>query len=691
MEQVTIENPLKTGRKYTDPLFKKGLRFNRVLTNEEKHPYDKIKWERRTALITNDKGETIFELKDVEVPAFWSQIATNVVASRYFRSQSRNGERETSVRQIVDRVVSTITHWGQKDLYFTTQKDAGTFSDELTHILVNQMASFNSPVWFNVGIEGNPQVSACFINSVEDTMESIMELATTEAMLFKGGSGSGTNFSSLRSSKERLSSGGWASGPVSFMRGYDAFAGVIKSGGRTRRASKMAILNVDHPDILEFIDSKVEEEKKAWALIDVGYDGSINGEAYGSVAFQNANNSVRVTDKFMKAAIEDRIYRTKAVLDGSPMETLNAKEVLFRIAEATHICGDPGLQFHDTINRWHTCRATGEIQSSNPCVEFMFLNNSACNLASLNLMRFVDEDGCFDVELFKHVVDIMITAQDIIVDNASYPTEAISRNTRDFRPLGLGYANLGALLMSLGLPYDSDKGRGYASAITALMTGEAYAQSGRLAEVQGAFAKYKDNTESMLGVVDMHVNALYDLKESPPLLPILKAAKDAWCDAVQLHGLRNAQVTVLAPTGTIAFMMDCDTTGIEPAIGLVSYKRLVDGGAIRMVNHSVSDGLRSLGYCEKGAKAIVDHIDKHDTIEGAPGVRSDHLSVFDCALAAKSGGRSILPMGHIKMMAAVQPFISGAISKTVNVSNVRISAQGDHRYRFNVITDIGGM
>ncbi len=466
MEQVTIIEPVKIERQSSkqEDASCNGLKFPRVLTDEEKHPYDEIDWKRRTAAITNDKGETVFELKDVEVPAFWSQLATNVVASRYFRSQSRNGKRETSVRQIIDRVVSTITRWGEKDRYFTTEKSTKIFSDELTHILVNQMASFNSPVWFNVGIEDHPQASACFINSVDDTMESIMELAKTEAMLFKGGSGSGTNFSTLRSSQERLSSGGWASGPVSFMRGYDAFAGVIKSGGKTRRASKMAILSIDHPDILEFIDSKVEEEEKAWSLIDAGYDGSINGEAYGSVAFQNANNSVRVTDEFMKAAIEDSTYQTKAVVDGSSMETLNARDVLRRIAEATHICGDPGLQFHDTINRWHTCKASGEIRSSNPCAEFMFLDNSACNLASFNLMRFVSQNGSFDVELFKHVVDIMITAQDIIIDNASYPTEAIVKNSRDFRPLGLGYANLGALLMSLGLPYDSDEGRSYASA-----------------------------------------------------------------------------------------------------------------------------------------------------------------------------------------------------------------------------------
>jgi ribonucleoside-diphosphate reductase alpha chain len=648
----------------------RGLKFSRVLTKPDVHPYDEVQWETRSASISNDKGEKIFEHDDVEVPVFWSQIATNVVVSKYFRSQSRSGERENSVRQIIDRVVDTISAWGRGRGYFATQYDAETFESELTYILLNQMASFNSPVWFNMGIEDHPQASACFINSVEDTMESILNLATIEAKLFKGGSGSGTNLSSLRSSREHLSTGGHASGPVSFMRGYDAFAGVIKSGGKTRRAAKMVILDVEHPDILEFVQCKVEEEKKAWSLIEAGYDGDINGEAYGSVFFQNSNNSVRVTDQFMKAVVEDRSVETKAVLDGRTVDTLEARDVMSKIAEATHLCGDPGLQCDDIINRWHTCKASGRIVASNPCSEYMFLDDSACNLASLNLMRFVNEDKEFDTDLFRHVVDIVITAQEIIVDDAKYPTDKIALNSHDFRPLGIGYANLGALLMSRGLPYDSDAGRAYAAGITALMTGEAYAQSARVAEKMGVFEKYSMNAESMIEVIDKHTAELDTIDAAYATPSVMQAARDAWEEAQSLGrrcGFRNAQVSVLAPTGTIAFMMDCDTTGVEPDIALVKYKRLVGGGVLKMVNQSVSQSLERLGYEPNEITEIIDHIDNHGTIEGSPRILPEHLPIFDCAFKPEGGVRSISPMGHLRMMGSVQPFISGAISKTVNV------------------------
>ncbi len=647
-----------------------GLKFSRLLTRKGIHPYEEIEWEVRSATITNDKGETIFEADDVEVPSFWSQLATNVVVSKYFRSQSRTGNRENSVRQIIDRVVSAICTWGRADGYFASEYDAETYEAELTHILVNQMASFNSPVWFNVGIEEHPQASACFINSIDDTMESILNLASIEASLFKGGSGSGTNFSSLRSSQEKLSTGGQASGPVSFMRGFDAFAGVIKSGGKTRRAAKMVILNVDHPDIFDFINCKVTEERKAWALIEAGYGGDINGDAYGSVFFQNSNNSVRVSDEFMKAVVEDSTFQTKAVLDGTPLDTMRAREVMWEIAEATHLCGDPGLQFDDVINEWHTCKASGRINASNPCSEYMFLDNSACNLASLNLMSFVNADGEFDTDRFRHAVDIVITAQEIFVDNARYPTPPIAQNSFDFRPLGIGYANLGALLMSRGLPYDSDAGRAFAAGITALMTGEAYAQSSRMAKNLGPFKYYDDNRTSMNEVLQKHRKAIgtIDTELAPPA--ILQAARQSWkeaCNGAEQDGVRNAQVSVLAPTGTIAFMMDCDTTGVEPDISLVKYKRLVGGGMFKIVNQSVSQALRKLGYGKDEVERIVGYIDEMGTIEGAPGLINDHLPIFDCAFKPEKGVRTILPMGHIKMMAAVQPFVSGAISKTVNV------------------------
>jgi ribonucleoside-diphosphate reductase alpha chain len=642
----------------------------RVLTRPGVHPYDEIAWETRSATISNDKGQAIFEAKDVEVPAFWSQLATNVVVSKYFRSPNSMAGRETSVRQLIDRVVHTIADWGRNNGYFASENDARTFEDEMTYALAHQMVSFNSPVWFNVGIDEHPQASACFINSVNDTMESILKLAAVEANLFKGGSGSGTNLSTLRSSRERLSTGGKASGPVSFMRGFDAFAGVIKSGGKTRRAAKMVILDVEHPDILEFIDCKVSEEKKAWALIEAGYSGDINGEAYGSVFFQNSNNSVRVTDAFMRAVAEDRTYETKAVLDGKPVDTHRARDVLRRIAEATHACGDPGLQFHDTVNSWHTCKASGPIVASNPCSEYMFLNDSACNLASLNLMRFVSADGEFDADLFRHVVSLTITAQEIVVDSARYPTDDIARNSHDYRPLGLGYANLGALLMGRGLPYDSDAGRAYAAGITALMTGEAYAQSARMAERLGPFPKYEPNAESVLEVLEMHAAALEGIDTALASPPLMQAAREVWDEAQRVarhHGVRNAQVTVLAPTGTIAFMMDCDTTGVEPDIALVKYKRLVGGGMLKIVNQTVRQALDRLGYGPEDIADIVEYVNKHGTIEGAPNLLPGHLPVFDCAFRAEKGTRSIEPMGHLRMMAATQPFISGAISKTVNV------------------------
>jgi len=662
----------KPGVKAKPPTTSTGLKFSRLFTHVGIHPYDDVDWDLRSASIANDKGEKILDVEDVEIPSFWSQLATNVVVSKYFRSQSRSGERERSVRQIIDRVVNAICSWGRRDGYFASAHDAETFEHELTHILLHQKATFNSPVWFNVGIDEHPQASACFINSVEDTMESIMQLATTEANLFKGGSGSGTNLSSIRSSREKLSLGGQASGPVSFMRGFDAFAGVIKSGGKTRRAAKMVILNIDHPDIVEFINCKVEEEKKAWALIEAGYGGDINGTAYGSVFFQNSNNSVRVTDEFMRAVVEDRSFETKAVLDGAVMDTLRARDVLRQIAEATHVCGDPGLQFDDACNRWHTCKESGRINASNPCSEYMFLDNTACNLASLNLMRFVSEDGEFDTDGFRHAIDIMITAQDIIVDNAKYPTPAIGKNSHDYRTLGLGYANLGAMIMRRGLPYDSDAGRAYAAGVTALMTGEAYAQSARIAASIGPFEGYPQNAASMAEVIDMHARSVDDIDADLASPIVISAARDAWEEAANLgarHGFRNAQATVLAPTGTIAFMMDCDTTGIEPDIALVKYKRLVGGGMLKIVNQSVGKALAKLGYSAREAQAIVEHVDKRGTIEGAPGLLPEHLPVFDCAFRPEGGVRTIEPLGHIRMMAAVQPFISGAISKTVNMAH----------------------
>jgi ribonucleoside-diphosphate reductase alpha chain len=648
-----------------------GLVFPRFFTAAGVDPFDEVEWDRRSAVIGNERGEVVFEQRDVEIPRFWSQQATNIVVSKYFRGQIGTPEREYSVKQLIGRVVNTITAWGRTHKYFASEEDLQAFSDDLKHILVYQKAAFNSPVWFNCGFERAPQCSACFINSVQDTMDSILTLARTEGMLFKFGSGTGTNLSPIRSSKELLAGGGTASGPVSFMKGYDAFAGVIKSGGKTRRAAKMVILDADHPDVVEFINCKVEEEKKAWALIDAGYDGSFTGPAYSSVFFQNSNNSVRVTDEFMRAVLDDSTWDTHAVVDGRVMDTYKARDLMRLIAEGTHVCGDPGMQFDTTINEWHTCASTDRIYASNPCSEYMFLNDSACNLASINLMKFVKDDGEFDVVAYKAAIRTLITAQEIIVDNASYPTEAIGRNSHAYRPLGLGYANLGALLMSRGLPYDSDAGRDYAAALTALMTGEGYAQSARIARDHGGpFSGYEQNREAFLRVMRKHRDSMRDVNARNVPSDLYTTAKSSWDDAVELgeqFGYRNAQATVLAPTGTIGFMMDCDTTGVEPDIALVKYKKLVGGGLMKIVNQTVPMALRKLGYAQPQIDAIIDYIDKNETIEGAPGLKESHLAVFDCAFKAAKGQRSIHYMGHIKMMGATQPFISGAISKTVNV------------------------
>ncbi|MBZ0257499.1 vitamin B12-dependent ribonucleotide reductase, partial [bacterium] len=549
----------------TSTAVKTKLKFQRVYTQKGENPFDQIEWELRDAVISGEKGDVVFEQRGVEFPKFWSQLATNVVVSKYFRGTMNTPERETSVRQLIGRVVSTIVSWGQRQSYFETLEDQQTFSDELTYLLLHQHASFNSPVWFNVGVEKEPQCSACFINSVEDKMTSILELARTEGMLFKFGSGTGSNLSPIRSSKEKLRGGGEASGPVSFMKGYDAFAGVIKSGGKTRRAAKMVILNMDHPDIVEFIQSKSKEEKKAWALIEAGYDGSFNGEAYGSIFFQNANHSVRVTDDFMQAVEDDGDWSTKFVQGGEVCETYKARDLMRMVSDCTYDCGDPGMQFDTTVNKWHTCPADGPINASNPCSEYMFLDDTACNLASINLMKYIKEDGSFHVENFRHTVDVMISAQEMLVDNASYPTPRIDKMSHIFRTLGLGYANLGALLMANGLPYDSDEGRAYAAAITSLMCGESYAQSARIAEAMGPFEGFARNREPMLKVMGMHREESYKIDADLAPTALHQAANQSWdaaCERGAQSGFRNAQVTVLAPTGTIAFMMDCDTTGI---------------------------------------------------------------------------------------------------------------------------------
>ena len=647
-----------------------GIRVRRYFTKAGTNPYDELEWEIRSATIQNESGKIVFEQNNVEVPKAWSQMATNVVSSKYFRGSLGTPQRERTVRQLISRVVDTVTAWGRADGYFAGEDDARAFSDELTHILVHQKACFNSPVWFNCGIEEKPQCSACFILSVDDTMESILDWYRKEGVIFKGGSGSGVNLSRIRSAKEQLAGGGTASGPVSFMRAADASAGVIKSGGKTRRAAKMVILDADHPDIMEFINCKVEEEKKAWTLIEAGYDASLDGPAYGSVFFQNANNSVRVPDEFMERVLDGGEWDTRFVTTGDVSETFRAKDILRMIAEATHLCGDPGMQFDTTINNWHTCSNTGRISGSNPCSEYMHLDNSACNLASLNLLKFLRDDGGFDTESFRHTVDIMITAQDILVDNSSYPTEEITQNAHDFRELGLGYANLGALLMSLGLPYDSDAGRSYAAAVTALLTGEGYLQSTRVADRLEPFGGYPVNREPMLKVLDMHRAHAHKIPSSHVPLDLLTAVRDVWdtvCEAGEEHGVRNSQISVLAPTGTIAFMMDCDTTGVEPDIALVKYKRLVGGGMLTIVNHTVPRSLKRLGYDDRQIQAIVEYIDEQGTIEGAPNLGEDDLPVFDCAFKPANGSRSIHYMGHIRMMGATQPFISGAISKTINM------------------------
>jgi ribonucleoside-diphosphate reductase alpha chain len=703
-----------------------ALRFDRRFSKAGVSPYDELQWEKRTALITDASGKPIFEQKDVEVPVDWSMTATNIVASKYLHGQMGSPERESGVRQLVARVAETVRDWGLAGGYFSTPEDAAIFHDELVHLLVTQKAAFNSPVWFNVGcdrLEPNsdgqnwhwnphtcgvefsatgyrtPQCSACFINAVDDSLDSILTLAKTEGMLFKWGSGTGTNLSSIRGSMELLSGGGTASGPLSFMRGFDAFAGVIKSGGKTRRAAKMVILNVDHPDIIDFVECKMKEEAKAWALMREGYDGSSgpDSEAYSSIFFQNANNSVRVTDEFMRAVERDGDFTTYTVKDHAPVTTSKARDIMKKIAEATWQCGDPGMQYDTTINRWHTSKNTARINASNPCSEYMFLDNSACNLASFNLLKFVTPAGTFDIDAYRAAIRILITAMEILVDNSGYPTESIVKNSHDYRPLGLGYANLGALLMAFGLPYDSDAGRDFAATLTAIMCGEAYVQSSIIAEKCPALASattltagvehnggacpgFYVNREPFLDVIRMHRAEVNNIGKSrtagdktfavPQFDALLEASRDCWDQALaygEKYGYRNSQVTVLAPTGTIGFMMDCDTTGIEPDLALVKYKKLVGGGMIKIVNNTVPAALFKLGYNNDEVDAIVSYIDATGTIEGAPAIKPEHLGVFDCSFKPSKGTRSINYMGHIKMMAAAQPFLSGAISKTVNL------------------------
>jgi len=662
--------------KSKSPIYGHGLRFVRYFTHDSIHPYDEIEWEMRKASITDSSGKVIFEQNDIETPKFWSQTATNIVAQKYFRGRVGTPERESSMKQLMGRVATTITNWGRNDGYFYSAQDSQIFEDELTAILINQKASFNSPVWFNVGISQNPQCSACFINSVSDDMRSIMQLASTESMLFKQGSGTGSNLSPLRSSREFLGgSNGRSSGPVSFMKGFDAFAGIVKSGGKTRRAAKMVILNIDHPDIEEFIECKVKEEKKAWALIEAGYDASMDGDAYGSIFFQNANNSVRVTDDFMQAVVNDTEWVTRERTTGNESLKYPARVLFRKMAQAAWECGDPGIQYDTTSNKWHTCKNSGRINGSNPCSEYMFLDDSACNLASLNLMAFRREKNGvmeFDAEAFKHATQILMTAMEILIGNSSYPTPAIEHNSHAFRPLGIGYANLGALLMSQGLAYDSQEGRNLSAAITALLTGHAYYQSTKIADRVGTFEMYKENEEPFGHVMQMHRAAAYEISPEGVPADLLFEARKSWdnvVDGVRKHGIRNAQISVLAPTGTIAFMMDCDTTGVEPDIALVKYKWLVGGGMLKMVNTTVPEALARLGYSKNEIEDIQKYIEATDTIEGAPHIKEDHLSVFDCAFKAKNGTRTIHYMGHLRMMAAVQPFLSGAISKTVNMPN----------------------
>jgi ribonucleoside-diphosphate reductase alpha chain len=688
MERQSVETTAAqtTGRTFGPGREVAGLEFERYFTKDlaGADPFDEIDWELRSAVIANERGELVFEQRDVEFPRFWSQQATNIVVSKYFRGEIGTPSRERSVRQLIGRVVDTITHWAREQHYFASDDDLQAFSDDLKHLLLYQKGSFNSPVWFNCGFERQPQCSACFINSVQDTMESILTLAKTEGMLFKFGSGTGSNLSAIRSSREVLAGGGTASGPVSFMKGFDAFAGVIKSGGKTRRAAKMVILNADHPDVVEFINCKVEEERKAWALIDAGYDGSFTGPAYASVFFQNSNNSVRVTDEFMRAVLDNGEWQTRSVTTGEVMDTHQARDLMRQIADATWVCGDPGMQFDTTVNDWHTCPNTARINASNPCSEYMFLDDSACNLASINLMKFLTAAGEFDAEAFERACATFITAQEILVDNASYPTKSIERNSHDYRPLGLGYANLGALLMSRGLPYDSEAGRDYAATITAIMHGAAYAQSSRVARDHGGpFPGYDRNREPMLRVMRKHRAGLKDIDRTHVPKDLFERARQIWDECIELgekHGYRNAQATVLAPTGTIGFMMDCDTTGVEPDIALVKYKKLVGGGLMKIVNNTVPMALERLGYGQAQIEDIVGYIDEQETIEGAPHLKDKDLAVFDCAFKPARGVRSIHYMGHIKMIGAVQPFISGAISKTINVPREATVEQIEQAY-----------
>ncbi len=694
-EEVPV--PEKVPSPAPDGAAQQGLAFERYFTSglaEGQTPYTALEWEKRTAVITDARGNTVFEQNDVEMPERWSQTATNIVASKYFHGAIGGPAREQSLAELVHRVVDTIADWGARGGYFDSDESVESFRDDLAHLMLSQKASFNSPVWFNVGVlkesrgygwvwdkqagratamnpdEHRPQCSACFINSVGDSLESILDLVKTEGMLFKWGSGTGTNLSRIRENDASLAGGGRASGPVSFMKGFDAFAGVIKSGGKTRRAAKMVILDIDHPDVKDFIWCKASEEKKAHVLVQNGYDGAIDGDAYSSISFQNANNSVRVTDEFMEAAEADGDWWTHSVLSRQPKERHRARGLLREIAEATHQCGDPGMQFDTTINKWNPVKATARIDASNPCSEYMFLNDSACNLASLNLKNFQEADGSFDVGSFRRAVATLILAQEILVDNAAYPTARIASNSHDYRPLGLGFANLGALLMSMGVPYDSDEGRAIAGAITAVMCGQAYLTSAEIAGVQGPFAGFDRNREPFLDVVHMHRNAARSLERDGVQPDLREAAETVWDEAYSLGqqaGYRNGQVTVIAPTGTIGFMMDCDTTGIEPELALVKYKKLVGGGLIKIVNNTVSEALGRLGYGEDLVNVIVNHIDSTETIEGAPGLRDEHLPVFDCSFKAQNGERTIHYSGHLRMMSAVQPFISGAISKTINM------------------------
>jgi ribonucleoside-diphosphate reductase alpha chain len=694
---VDLSAHFSSSRRYLKREERLGLTFPRYFTSRlepGRTPYDEVQWELRTASIANDKGAVIFEQRDIEIPADWSQTATNIVASKYFHGRMGAPDRERSVSQLIHRVVDTITDWGLNGGYFRSREDAENYRGELAHLMLTQKACFNSPVWFNVGVKEEnrgygwyydeagdtvkkldksihrPQCSACFINSVSDSLESILDLAKTEGMLFKWGSGTGTNLSSLREENASLWGGGRASGPLSFMKGFDAFAGVIKSGGKTRRAAKMVILNADHPDVEQFIWCKAKEERKAHVLIDNGYDNSLDGEAYSSIFFQNANNSVRATDDFMQAVVDDADWWTKSTVSGQPVKRFRARDLMHAIAEATWQCGDPGMQFDTTVNRWHTSKATARINASNPCSEYMFLDDSACNLASLNLMKFLSADGQFDIDAFRHAVDTVILAQEIVVDNASYPTEKIAKNSHDFRPLGLGFANLGSLLMSLGVPYDSEQGRAWAGAITAIMCGQAYLTSARAAAATGPCPGYAGNENSFLEVIKMHWDSTSGIDSKLVPSTMYDSARATWQQAYELGrqtGYRNAQVTVIAPTGTIGFMMDCDTTGIEPELALVKYKKLVGGGVIKIVNNTVPQALIRLGYKPDQMEAVVSHIDSTGTIEGAPALKPEHLPVFDCSFKPQNGSRSIHYMGHVRMMAAVQPFISGAISKTINM------------------------